>query len=185
MRPRPIRGIPCRLQTTDARRTLGDVLDRIRSAQPEDYERLLGVVSEVAPLSVEETADGTLGEWKADKETDDQATWCYAKGETPGIIYVKEQLSRRKLVAIMAHELGHACTTDEDIEERGSWLEDEWASELTADWYADKRWGFGAELKSIRKRRDRMHHGAGPGESFSTEHGEFRIDEDYVCHRLP
>jgi len=183
MKSRCINDIPCRLHIA-AQRTLREVLDRILLAQPVDYERLVRVVREVVPLSPEETKDGTVGEWKADEPRDDDAaTWEYGFGETPGILYVDEDLPPLKLVAIMAHELGHACTVPEDREARGLGLEDEWASELTADWYAVKRWRFDAEIKPLRDWLDPQHHGSWPGEKLSTGQGEFFIDEDYVCRK--
>jgi hypothetical protein len=184
MKSRCIHGIPCRLHTA-AQRTLREVLDRIQSAQPVDYGRLVRVVREVVPLPPEETEDGTMGGWKADEPRDDDAaTWEYGFGETPGILYVNEDLPLPELVATMAHELGHACTVREDLEARGSELEGEWTSELTAHWYAVTRWGFGAEIEPLRDRLDRRHHGPWPGETFSTGQGEFFIGEDYVCRKL-
>ncbi len=185
MRSRTIRSIPCSLQTAAARRTLGKVLDRIRLAQPVDFARLLRVVREVIPLAPEETADGTTGEWKADKPRDDDpATWVYGYEATPGLLSVDEKLPRLELVAVLAHELGHACTVSEDLEARGSMLEDEWVSELTALWYAVERWGFQAEMNAIRPKLNRLHHGPWPGEEFETEQGKFIIGKDYVCRKL-
>jgi hypothetical protein len=89
---RRIRGIPYRLRTAPARRALGEALDRIRTAQPQDDERLVQVVREVVPLSSEEAEVGTLGEWKADRETEDPATWGYGYEPTPGIMCVNEDL---------------------------------------------------------------------------------------------
>jgi hypothetical protein len=182
-----IHGIPCSLRTAIARDTLSEVLDRIRLAQPDDYERLRRVVRDVIPLSPEETQDGSdLGEWKMDKaQDDDPKTWGYGCGdETPGIMYVNEGLPRRKLVPTMAHELGHACTVKDDLEARGDLPYEEWASELTADWYADKRWGFGAEIDSVRGESRLMHHGPAPGQRFSLEQIEFELGKDYVCRRI-
>src|SRR5690242_11873857 len=65
-----IHGIECRRLGDAARLALEEVLARIRSAQPEDYQRLLRVVKEVVPLSPEETEDGTQGEWKAESAKD-------------------------------------------------------------------------------------------------------------------
>ena len=64
----------------------GEALDRIRTAQPQDDERLVQFVRDVVPLSTEEAEVGTLGEWKADRETEDPATWGYGYEPTPGII---------------------------------------------------------------------------------------------------
>ncbi len=185
MGSRTIRSIPCGLQIATARRTLGQVLDRIRVAQPIDYDRLRRVVREVIPLSPEEPADGTTGEWKAEKPRYYHPdTWAYGSEETTGLLYVDEKLPRLELVAVLAHELGHACTVSEDVEARGSMLEDEWASELTALWYAVERWGFRSETNAIRPKLNRLHHGPWPGEEFETEQGKFIIGKDYVCREV-
>jgi hypothetical protein len=57
--------------------------------------------------------------------------------ETSGILYVNEHRPLIELVAMFAHELGHACTVPKNLKSRGRCLEDEWASELTALWYTD------------------------------------------------
>jgi hypothetical protein len=132
-----------------------------------------------------EAEDGTGGEWKPDKQPDyDETNWYeYApSGRTQGILCIDENAPEHELVAKLAHELGHACTTQDDLDARQS-PEDEWASEWAADWYAVKRWGFGAEIESIRDNRDRLHHGPSPGKPFSTETGDYFLDEDYICHK--
>ncbi len=181
-----IHGIPCHLQTAAARRTLGEVLDRIQSAQPQDYAQLRRFVRKVVPLAPEETEDGTMGQWKEEKPPEyDETNWNEydASGGTPGILYVKEDLSRPELVAIMAHELGHACTTPDDLKARGSILEDLWTSELTALWYAVERWGFRREMNIIRPKLNRLHHGPWPGDEFDTGQGKFIIGKDYICRK--
>jgi hypothetical protein len=177
--------IPCRLRSAAARDALKSVLDTIRSAQPEDYLRLLRVVKEVVPLAPEETEDGTMGEWKQDLADDDPATWDYGVGETPGVLYIDESHTPTELIAILAHELGHACTVVEDREAREA-PSDEWASEATADWYAVRRWDFGTEMEVRREGRDRLHHGPWPGETVEAgkEKVKFILGEDYVFRKV-
>jgi len=72
----------------------------------------------------------------------------------------------QNLTATIAHEFGHACTRDIDLDRRGTIPNEEWRSELTADWYAYK-WGFGREIVRDRKIRDWHHHGPKPGDEFT------------------
>jgi hypothetical protein len=159
-------------------------MNRIQLAQQEDDDRLLRVVREIAPLLPEETNDGTQGEWRKElPRDDDPETWDYGFGETPGILVVNENVAQTALTGLLAHELRHVCTVQEDLKKRGP-IEDEWASELTADWYAVVRWSFRAEVEAIRANSDLLHHGPSIGERVSTEVGVFWIDDNFVAHRV-
>ena len=63
-------------------------------------------------------------------------------------MYLSRELARGppwKIVAVVAHEFGHACTTEADVRRRHS-PKRKWAYELCADWYA-YQWGFGSVLR--------------------------------------
>ena len=101
-------------------------------------------------------------------------------------MYVLEDQPPASLVAVVAHELGHACTMFSDLWRRfapGTPLDDGWAREFAADWYAYK-WGFGRALARHRKERDWMHHGPGPGQTFTQEFDgveyAFRVTRSFV-----
>jgi hypothetical protein len=175
-----VRGVPCDLQNDEARLILGEVLDRIQAAQPDDFDRIRRVVREVRPLTDKHKEDGTMGEWFEDKESDDVSAWGYGCGlETPGVLCVDEELPRTEFIAVLAHELGHACVVGDDLENRGDCPEDEWCEEATASWYPVKRWGFRAELESTRSTWDTMHGGPWPGETATVGGTTYLVDEDF------
>ncbi len=128
----PIHGIKSCLRTLRACQAVALVLRQIRKRFPSDYVRLKETVREIRPLSEEETADGTLGEWKrlpCDPDPDDPGTWY----QQAGVIYLAEH-GDHDLIATVAEELGHACTRLIDLDRRGKMPVEEWRSELTADW---------------------------------------------------
>ncbi len=166
-----VEGIRCKLRKAGARKAVGKVLRQIRQRFPQDYERLKSRVRGIRPLANRDTKDGTLGEWKELPETEDPRTWD--RGD--GVLYLKED-KQDHLIPTIAHELGHACTELIDLLRRGEVPFDEWASELTADWYAYK-WGFGRQIAKARKTRNWSHHGPPPG-------SEFIITSDGRDHKI-
>ncbi len=174
-------GIPCSLKTAEARQALETVLARIQERHPKDLERLVGAVESVEPITGAD--DGTQGQWVARKPTEayghPSLEWGYTV-PAPGVLYVRED--DKHLVAVIAHELGHACSVKEDLQRRGQLLKDGWASELAADWYA-YRWGFGREIARLRPHRDRKHHLVGPGQEYEEDRGgttyRFRVSRNF------
>jgi hypothetical protein len=164
-------GIPCRLRTSAARAALRQVLAQIGDRFPRDFARLQALVREVRPLPQRDHEDGTLGWWKAEAPLDPFTSeglyrQLSCEGRDRGTLFIWERQDTPKLTANIAHELGHAVTGDDDLRRRGEVHSDEWASELTADWYAYKR-GFGRLIARYRKQRDWGHHSPGPGKGFS------------------
>jgi hypothetical protein len=95
-------------------------------------------------------------------------------------------------LGVVAHELGHAATRRFDDLPRRQAPSDEWASELTADWYA-YRWGFGRQVAHFRKHRDWGHHCVGPGGKFSMDYPcrdgrlrrfYFRVTRNFCVRRV-
>jgi hypothetical protein len=174
LKMRELLGIPCRLRDTKLIRATRQVLRQIKERFPKDFQRIRRVVREISPLLREDGDDGTLGEWKAFQAVaEDPSTWGYDNDETPGVLTLLEG-AEDDLVGLVAHELGHACTTEQDRRRRGDCPFDEWTSELTADWYAYK-WGFGRNVARRRHLRDWGHHGEAPGKNFSVERDGFRF----------
>jgi hypothetical protein len=66
-------------------------------------------------------------------------------------------------VAIVAHELGHVATTEDDFAKREALTDSEWASDACADYYA-YRWGFARQIRKHQRTRDKGHHGGLPGD---------------------
>lgn len=160
--------VPCRLPGAAAE-AFREVLEQVRDGWPDDWARIRQVVREVLPLAPGEGADGTLGEWRADRPRSGvPSTWGYGVGETPGVLLVDPALEADALRAVIAHELGHACTVMEDLDGRGTDVFEEWRSEATADWYA-YRWGFGPVIDRTRAGRDWTHHGPEPGTEMVVE----------------
>jgi hypothetical protein len=142
-RPLPsIHSILCRIRSRGLRRAIRQVLDQVRERRPRDFGRLRSLVRIIVPLPKAEARDGTLGRWQKNSPVrDDPSTWAWGFEDTPGILYLSEGIEAAHAVAVVAHEFGHGCATDSDLKRRGD-VGDEWAEELTADWYAYK-WGFG------------------------------------------
>ena len=118
---------------------------------------------------------------------DDPAQWGKWDDHWPHPGVVKVSTSAEFLASTLAHEFGHACSRWEDLERRQA-PSDEWASELTADWYAYK-WGFGRLIARQRKTRDHLHHGPGPGETcelgqLDRSMRRFRVTRSFVVHEM-
>ena len=179
----PVLGIPCRLTVPAARRVLREVLEQIRDRRPSDWERILRVVTEIAPLQPDQTTDGTCGEWvpyQVVARMDDPSTWDYGTpdeiyAERPGVLSVDQDLEVADLRGVFAHELGHACTVGADIAARGEVDDPEWLSEAAADWYA-YRWGFGRAIARIRRWRNERRHGPPPGKQAPIDTGDGRAE---------
>ena len=180
-----IHNIPCYLRDPilieGARATLQKILDRC----PKDYRRLQKLVRVILPY--DDADEGDIGIWEADSPiSGDPATWDYGFGDTPGVLKVVANIPLEDLPGLLAHELGHAVTRYEDLGRRGA-LDDEWRSELAADWYAYK-WGFGRQIARARKTRHRLHHGPLPGSTFEESHDGkiyyYRITRNFVGHLI-
>lgn len=140
------------------RQSIQIILDEIRESFPCDFQRIHQRVEGFEPLR--RTADGTEGEWVASK-----GGAIMYDFESSGVIRLLEKLDSP--VAVIAHELGHVCTREEDFTRRDG-FDSAWASELCADYYAYK-WGFGRAIARHRPFRDLSHHGPAPNQVFTIE----------------
>jgi hypothetical protein len=163
----PIYGIPCSLGSQELRRTICSVLQQIRQRSPRDFARIRTLVREFAALP--ESEGGTLGQWNRDTRFD---------LDSPGVVELSADTAH--LVALIAHELGHVCTREEDFLARDNGVHGEWSSEMCADYYA-YRWGFGREIARHRKSRDWSHHGPAPGATFTISGDQ---DGIWHCYRV-
>jgi hypothetical protein len=178
-----ILGVPCELSSSTARRALFHVLRTIRTKSPKDWKQIRLIVTKVASLNPEQKADGTMGWWRRlEPVTSMPETWDFGDLGTPGVLYVDDTLDFVDLVPNIAHELGHACTTDDDLAETGGPDDPEWTSELTADRYA-YRWGFGPAIGRRRKHRDSGHHGFAPGTEFTYGSVNWQVTRG-LCFRI-
>ncbi len=173
-----IAGIPCRIQSRDIRHAIRTVLSGVRQRHPKHYARLVERVRAIRWLP--NSQDRTVGRW------DSKATLYDKDGRwvEEGIVYLSRELARGprwKIVAVVAHEFGHACTTEADVRRRHC-PKRKWAYELCADWYA-YQWGFGSELRQYMPSRDMKHHLAGPGTEFQVGERRYQITRHFVCRR--
>jgi hypothetical protein len=150
-------GIPTRVRKAATRRTLRQVLTRIKARRPADYVRILARVREIIPVPDPEVA---MGRWRPDDGDDlDQ----------PGVLEIYEDVDPDDLLPVLAHELGHVCTTEAVFKRRRAidWL---WGFEMAANWFAC-RWGFGRELRRMMRLQHWTHHCVPPGKCFETSGG--------------
>lgn len=175
MRPLPtIYGIPCSLKSRRLRGAIRLVLGRIRRRAPEDFERIRARVMEFTVLLEPLEAHGFAGKWIPDGSWAELFT-------ARGLIALTDRPGN--LMAIAAHEIGHACTRKEDAERRAVTLPgSRWAIEMCADYYAYK-WGFGRHMARARKAQDRLYHGPAPGETVLSEHEDEGLVYRYRASR--
>jgi hypothetical protein len=148
-------GIACSLDTKPVCCAIEQVLAAIILRFPDDFARLTTRVLGFRDLS-SGAADDSRGRWL----TDDAGP--VPNRESQG--FVELSPCDRAVVALVAHELGHAVATDDDVEQRAT-IDSEWAEEMTADYYAHK-WGFGAAIEASRRERCWLHHGPAPSSEF-------------------
>lgn len=182
-------GIPCSIDSSSIRTAIEAVLSAVQKRKPKDYARLRERVRGIQWLPVEEECL-TVGRWHR-VLYEKTVKWPTDPEQISGIVYLSMSLSNDpewKRVAVVAHELGHACTTKRDRHRRR--LRDEaWESELCADYYA-YRWGFGRETRrSMACRPATYHHftnsyGGGPGFKFEFMGRRYRITRNFVCREV-
>ncbi len=135
----------------------------------------------IEPVSQEDPTDADMvGEWTTGRHT--------------MLLVDSDELDR----GTVAHEMGHAITSDGDLRARRS-PEPEWACEASADMHA-VRWGL-LSLEEIRRRFEEnvaaargqgvpedaawAHHGPPPGgQPFSVNGRWWRLREDFVFEEM-
>jgi len=155
-----IYGIPCSVKSDELRQAIRIVLRQIRQRAPEDFRRIQARVRRFVPWSCKEKSEGNLG------GSFRQAPYDF---ETPSVVKLSEGTPLS--ISIIAHELGHACTREDDWLQRldalGAWDEFiDGAGELCANYYAYK-WGFGRRVGQERRFLTTAHQRLAPGSFFT------------------
>ena len=127
----------------------------VRCNSKSDFSRLLHQVIGIESLDDTDGFDDCLGLWESsDRDVNG-----------PGTVLVRSkwlngrQISEKPFMAILAHELGHACGTMDEIRSRNM-PDNSWAEETVADMYVYK-WGFAGLIKG--KKNAGMSGGLKPG----------------------
>ncbi len=96
-----ILGIPCKLTEPTLLKAIRVVLGNIAEVAPQDFQRLKCSVTRFVPSSCE-----------------DPEVVGFAGGPDPGPVGLRESagLDSLSAIAVVAHELGHKCTTGKDLE---------------------------------------------------------------------
>ena len=193
-------GINCMLKKGVTIRVLRKVLSIIKEDYPNDFDRLTSRITVIKSLSKKESLMGTLGEFKGvsnegfyKKLYPDEVIFalphCHPIYTEPdevhsGELFIWEGIADEdELAFILAHELGHACTTKRDLARRKS-PTDEWDSEATADWYTFK-WGFKKLFRKYgRRNKDLLHHGPAPGEICELDGKIYLVSKNFVFKKL-
>lgn len=117
---------------------------------------------------------------------------------SPGVVGLQKLAARRwprwALIAVLAHECGHAVTTKREVKARGRGFkfDPEWALELCASRYVFK-WGFEKEYRRLSARPEaRAHIGGLPGQNLVIQYGArrsrktavLRVSHDFRLRRL-
>src|SRR5689334_2562443 len=118
--------IPCAIATPRICRAIDLVLRRIADRAPADLERLRTRVSRFIDVPISEDTQG-------DEVAGAFTNHDFYDFDTPCEVYIAK--GRRNYLPVVAHELGHACTREDNFFERDG-FDGEWASEMAADFYA-------------------------------------------------
>lgn len=177
----------CILKNPHARKTVAAVWRHLRAHFPDDARLLGRIITEIAPLSAHTDDGATGGQWFLFPFEEYEEAEEHGRGHGRMELSDDDQLTPNTV----AHEMGHAFTSDEELIERGG-PSDEWASEAAADMHA-VRWGM-LTLDDIRMRNERneenalvdgvFHHGPVPGGGWVEIYGErWRLRDDFVFER--
>ena len=161
--PHQHHGIPCDITTKPICQAIEAVLMRVEGRAPADLKRIrtrvrrfTSVLASDDPQDSELQPSGAFVSRGSDFDDFD----------APGEVYIAPE-KRTSHLAIVAHELGHVCTREDDFWHRDG-FDSEWTSEMCADFYA-YRWGFGRNIGQQRRSRWVGHHGPGPAQEFTTQ----------------
>jgi tetratricopeptide (TPR) repeat protein len=148
------------------------VLSKIEEKHPKDLAKITAKVKHIKPLTKEQRDSGDMGWWAESEET----------------ICISNELKDSELtIGILAHELGHVCTTENDRERRKC-PNYEWESEAVADWYACK-WGYREIIRKLQNTIYKStHHGCAPGKQIKRIIGDFvytfTVSRNFVYKRV-
>ena len=183
-----VSGMPVEIQNPRVRRAIQTVIRGI-CRHPRDWARVRRRVQSIRYLTTE---DGeTDGEWLTDPEAAQRLKkrqsanprlWYLGDVhfQVPGWIEISREVTGLpwiRLVAIIAHELGHAMTRESEFYKRSS-VNSEWAIELCADRYAF-RWGFERHIRVHAPFRLFAHHAGLPGQKIFVGDQAFKVDRNF------
>lgn len=171
-------------------KTIAAALDQIHKHDPRGFRRIRQRVVSFRLLGPAETKGGAVGQTERVERAPKMIEYpdlpgievgdvpFHQEGElrVPGVV----ALARDAVLATVAHELGHAATTVKDMERRQA-PDDEWAAELSADYYAYK-WGFARAIGRTRRWRRLSHHAVGPGQVIGLGGRWWRVSRRFVMH---
>lgn len=193
----------CTLENKVARDAVAKVWRHLRAHWPNEARFLAWVVKHIEPLSRDDVEEGTVGKWVVEDHVNHLPPDHSLRDQSVGIIEarldrVKHGRGRVELAdndeltpAVVAHELGHAFTSWDDLRDRKA-PTDEWASETAADMHAT-RWGL-LTREDIMRRHEvnvaaespegRLHHGPPPLVDCEIYGVVYRVNDRFVYERI-
>ncbi|MBU1698620.1 MAG: hypothetical protein KJ970_04885 [Candidatus Eisenbacteria bacterium] len=192
-RTRPILGVATDITSPRLRRAIARVFRAIQK-HPKDWARLRRRVRGILLKDLIDNDPSCLGMWVTDSrekklflaERRCRSLPLDPKFHVPGHILISTGVDRLpwpRLVALIAHECGHAVTREHEFNKRDG-HDSEWSSELCADRHAF-RWGFEREMRVFAQHRDFGHHAVLPGEIIWQEGIAFKVDRYFYLRRCP
>lgn len=184
-----ILGFRCSIDDAKVRKAIRSVLERVRKKSPEDFKRLRRRGLSFSWLPKEETRNGTKGHFYTEKpnispceveknpDIIDEPNW-------PGGVKISRELTDSSVIAIIAHELGHAATISRDFHKRRRVFPSLYlADEACANKYAFK-WGFSKQLRKERKRLgSAAQHLVLPGQSVQFGEDVYKMTRNFYLRK--
>jgi hypothetical protein len=194
-----INGIPCTIESHRIQDAIRQVFAAIQR-HPRDWARLRRRVQRIGWLPADKGHEA-VGWWLPDEDdvrrlnaqvTPDTPRLWWRQGEggwfARGWIGLSRPLTAElpdvNLIALVAHECGHAVARLREFTARDTGLFAEWANEACADRLAF-RWGFEAEIRADAPTRRLSHHGVLPGEVVCVGDKAFRLDRHFCIRPCP
>ena len=144
----------------------------IEEKYPKDLATIMQKVKHIKPVPTTQRIEGWMGWWEEAKET----------------VCISNELKDSEFtIGILAHELGHVCTTEND-KKRRKCPDAEWEKEAVADWYACK-WGYRKIISKLQNTSYKFtHHGCPSGKQVEQIFGDFKytftVSRNFVYKRI-
>ncbi len=168
------------------------MLKCILERAPEDFRRLRWRVLDFRWLLEEEVEDGNEGHFDAKKpselppEAEEPAYRIIDEHNWPGEIKLFRELTGSRLIAIVAHELGHAATRSEDTQRRlrrNEFPYRRWIDDACANKYAFK-WGFSKQIRKEQKSRDPNRSMVLPGHTIPSDGDVYKMTPNFYLRKI-
>lgn len=134
-------GFQNEMRNSDSGRRIESVLRRIRDAQPDDLQRLRLRIQSFVPRP---SSPRAAGEWRVPTAPELSSPSHFTE---PGFVRLREAVS----LATIVHALGHAATTQIDMDSQIT-AGDEWFGLQAVVCMYGFRWGFEDEIRADRAR---------------------------------